>query len=201
MARYDFDVPPGLGVTDIAFLDVMGIAPTTAMTHIASGKEGRKSCRVDGTDQRPAIPRREINKDRQRSARNPDPSAILPIKQIPHSPSTSFVRFRLRFTLVRVQALLSLGCIRFNFFRFAASRTAISKARLPRLQVELLRAHHAHSNRKRHAANMINPSSVRKSSCYSNSIFSNPNPCNRLLIVEVAFCCAVRKMPSARAAP
>jgi hypothetical protein len=35
---------------------------------------------------------------------------------------------------------------------------------------------------------------------YSNSIFSNPKPCSRLVIVEAAFCWAVRKMPSARAA-
>jgi hypothetical protein len=35
---------------------------------------------------------------------------------------------------------------------------------------------------------------------YSKSIFSNPSPCNRLLIVEAAFCRAVRKIPSAKAA-
>ena len=36
---------------------------------------------------------------------------------------------------------------------------------------------------------------------YSNSIFSNPKPCRRLVIVEMAFCWAVRKIPSAMAAP
>lgn len=35
---------------------------------------------------------------------------------------------------------------------------------------------------------------------YSNSIFSNPKPCRRLVIVEMPFCWAVRKIPSAMAA-
>jgi hypothetical protein len=41
---------------------------------------------------------------------------------------------------------------------------------------------------------------IMRSRYYSKSIFSNPKPCNRLRVVEAAFCWAVRKMPSANAA-
>jgi hypothetical protein len=83
-----------------------------------------------------------------------EPSAILAIEQIAHRSSPSFVRFFLILAFVGAHALLRFGV---TVFGFAAGRAAVGKARLTRLQLELLRADGADFDRKCHATIMIQP--------------------------------------------
>ena len=81
-----------------------------------------------------------------------EPLAILAIKQVAHRLSASFVRFCLSLAFVCVHGLLRFGV---SVFRFTARRTAVSKAGLTRLQLELFRADSANFDRKCHFLIMI----------------------------------------------
>lgn len=74
--------------------------------------------------------------------------AVFPIQQIPHGFPPSRVR-----SLIRLQNVGRLS-LRLSFL-LAARRAAVGKARLPRLQLEFLRANHADFDRKCHRNIML----------------------------------------------
>jgi len=79
-------------------------------------------------------------------------SAILAVEEVAHGLSASFVRFFQGFAFVGVHALLGRGG---NGIGLAARGAAIGEAGFIGLQLELCGADGAHSDGKRHPANMI----------------------------------------------
>ncbi len=75
--------------------------------------------------------------------------AIFAVQQITHRFSASFVRFCQSFALIGVHAPLGCGLIG---LRLTASRTAVGKTGLPRLQLKLFPAGRANFDRKCHSA-------------------------------------------------
>src|ERR1017187_7404184 len=85
---------------------------------------------------------------------NSAPLAVLAVEKVAHGLPPGFIRFRRALAVVQVHSQLRF---RSGLLGFAAGWAAVGKTGFTRLQLELLRAYGADSNRKCHHANYDKP--------------------------------------------